>query len=89
MGPAYLLDVVGIDTAVHAQAVMAAGFDRMQLGFESAIDKLYAQGDFGQKSGRGFYQYTVDENGRPQKSENPEIDSLIAGISAERRDFSD
>lgn len=89
MGPAYLLDVVGIDTAVHAQAVMAAGFDRMQLGFESAIDKLYAQGDFGQKSGRGFYQYTVDENGRPQKTENPEIDSLIAGISAERRDFSD
>ena len=26
MGPAYLLDVVGIDTAHHAQAVMAAGF---------------------------------------------------------------
>lgn len=31
MGPAYLLDVVGIDTAHHAQAVMAAGFpQRMQ-----------------------------------------------------------
>ncbi|WP_099075208.1 fatty acid oxidation complex subunit alpha FadB [Proteus alimentorum] len=30
MGPAYLLDVVGIDTANHAQAVMAHGFpDRM------------------------------------------------------------
>ena len=42
MGPAYLLDVVGIDTAVHAQAVMAAGFARMKLGFESAIDKLYS-----------------------------------------------
>lgn len=26
MGPAYLLDVVGIDTAHHAQAVMAVGF---------------------------------------------------------------
>ncbi|MBN0473532.1 fatty acid oxidation complex subunit alpha FadB, partial [Pseudomonas aeruginosa] len=26
MGPAYLLDVVGIDTEHHAQAVMAAGF---------------------------------------------------------------
>ena len=77
MGPAYLLDVVGIDTAVHAQAVMAAGFDRMQLRFESAIDKLYAQGDFGQKSGRGFYQYTVDENGRLQKTENSDRKSVV------------
>ena len=89
MGPAYLLDVVGIDTAVHAQAVMAAGFARMELGFESAIDKLYSQGDLGQKSGRGFYDYVVDENGRLKKQPNPEIDSLIASISAKRRSFSD
>lgn len=89
MGPAYLLDVVGIDTAVHAQAVMASGFARMELGFESAIDKLYAQGDLGQKSGRGFYEYVVDENGRASKQPNPEIDALIAGVSAERRSFSD
>lgn len=89
MGPAYLLDVVGIDTAVHAQAVMAAGFARMELGFESAIHKLYAQGDLGQKSGRGFYEYVVDENGRASKQPNPEIDALIAGVSAERRSFSD
>ncbi|MFA7860577.1 3-hydroxyacyl-CoA dehydrogenase NAD-binding domain-containing protein, partial [Escherichia coli] len=34
MGPAYLLDVVGIDTAHHAQAVMAAGFpQRMQKDY--------------------------------------------------------
>ena len=89
MGPAYLLDVVGIDTAVHAQAVMAAGFARMKLGFESAIDKLYSQGDLGQKSGRGFYEYVVDENGRIKKQPNPEIDALIAGVSAKRRNFSD
>jgi len=89
MGPAYLLDVVGIDTAVHAQAVMASGFARMELGFESAIDKLYAQGDLGQKSGRGFYEYVVDENGRASKQPNLEIDALIAGVSAERRSFSD
>lgn len=89
MGPAYLLDVVGIDTAVHAQAVMAAGFARMKLGFESAIDKLYSQGDLGQKSGRGFYEYVVDENGRIKKQPNPEIDALIAGDSAKRRNFSD
>ncbi|MCW0136754.1 3-hydroxyacyl-CoA dehydrogenase family protein [Escherichia coli] len=39
MGPAYLLDVVGIDTAHHAQAVMAAGFpQRMQKDYRDAID---------------------------------------------------
>jgi len=31
MGPAYLLDVVGMDTAKHANEVMAEGFpDRMK-----------------------------------------------------------
>lgn len=89
MGPAYLLDVVGIDTAVHAQAVMAAGFDRMQLGFESAIDRLYAQGDFGQKSGRGFYLYENDANGRPKRSANPDIDALVARGAAPTKEFSD
>ena len=89
MGPAYLLDVVGIDTAVHAQAVMAAGFERMQLPFESAIDKLFAQGNLGQKSGCGFYSYTKDENGRPQRSDNPEIDALIASCSQPSKAFSD
>jgi 3-hydroxyacyl-CoA dehydrogenase/enoyl-CoA hydratase/3-hydroxybutyryl-CoA epimerase/enoyl-CoA isomerase len=89
MGPAYLLDVVGIDTAVHAQAVMAEGFERMQLPFESAIDKLFAQGDLGQKSGRGFYSYSADENGRPQRSANPEIDAVIASCSQASREFSD
>ena len=35
MGPAYLMDVVGMDTAVHAAVVMAEGFpDRMKPGFQ-------------------------------------------------------
>jgi 3-hydroxyacyl-CoA dehydrogenase/enoyl-CoA hydratase/3-hydroxybutyryl-CoA epimerase/enoyl-CoA isomerase len=89
MGPAYLLDVVGIDTAVHAQAVMAAGFERMTLGFESAIDRLYAQGDLGQKSGCGFYRYEADANGRPKRSDNPDIDALVAVNAAPQREFSD
>lgn len=89
MGPAYLLDVVGIDTAVHAQAVMAEGFERMQLDFEGAIDRLFAQGDYGQKSGRGFYLYEADENGRPLRSENPDIDELIYRGGAAKREFDD
>ena len=89
MGPAYLLDVVGIDTAVHAQAVMAAGFKRMQLEFTSAIDKLYASKTIGQKSGSGFYLYKPDKQGKPKKLPNPDVDALIATIQPEKRPFSD
>ncbi len=78
MGPAYLLDVVGIDTAVHAQAVMAEGFARMALDFDSAIDKLFASEAYGQKTGSGFYLYEPDKRGKPRKLPNPEIDKLIA-----------
>ncbi|MFK7862927.1 MAG: fatty acid oxidation complex subunit alpha FadB [Pseudohongiellaceae bacterium] len=89
MGPAYLLDVVGIDTGVHAQGVMADGFDRMKLTFESAIDKLYAKGDIGQKSGKGFYLYQPDKKGKPRKLPNPDIDELIASVSDSPKEFSD
>ena len=89
MGPAYLLDVVGLDTAVHAQAVMAAGFERMNLDFDSAIDKLYERKDLGQKSGRGFYLYEMDARGRPKKLPNPDIDALVARVRASERDFDD
>lgn len=89
MGPAYLLDVVGIDTGVHAQGVMADGFERMVLTFESAIDKLYEKGDIGQKSGKGFYLYQPDKKGKPRKLPNPEIDELIASVSKSSKVFSD
>ena len=51
MGPAYLLDVVGIDTAHHAQAVMAAGFpQRMHKDYRDAIDALFDASRYGQKN---------------------------------------
>lgn len=89
MGPAYLLDVVGIDTAVHAQAVMASGFERMQQDFDSAIELLFNQGKLGQKSGSGFYLYEPDKRGKPKKLPNPETDSLIASVQQAKREFDD
>ena len=87
MGPAYLMDVVGIDTGVHAQAVMAAGFERMQQSFDSVIEKLYEKGDIGQKSGKGFYLYQPDRKGKPKKLANPDIDALISSVQSQQRDF--
>jgi 3-hydroxyacyl-CoA dehydrogenase/enoyl-CoA hydratase/3-hydroxybutyryl-CoA epimerase/enoyl-CoA isomerase len=89
MGPAYLLDVIGIDTAVHCQEVMAAGFERMVITFDSAIDRLYEKKYFGQKAGKGFYLYKPDKRGKPKKLQNPEARSLIVGAQSASIDYSD
>ena len=78
MGPAYLLDVVGIDTGNHASAVMAKGFpDRMPLKDNDSVAQLYQAQRFGQKNGKGFYAYSVDAKGKPKKEVNPEVYSVL------------
>ena len=90
MGPAYLLDVVGIDTAHHAQAVMAAGFpQRMQKDYRDAIDALFDAGRYGQKNAKGFYSYKEDSKGKPRKEQDEAADSLLADVSQPKRAFSD
>jgi 3-hydroxyacyl-CoA dehydrogenase / enoyl-CoA hydratase / 3-hydroxybutyryl-CoA epimerase / enoyl-CoA isomerase len=89
MGPAYLLDVVGLDTAVHAQAVMAAGFDRMKLDIDTVIEKLFKQKNLGQKTGSGFYLYQADKKGKPIKLPNPETEKLAASMAAGGKEFQD
>lgn len=89
MGPAYLLDVVGIDTAHHAQAVMAQGFpERMAKSYRDAVDVMFDQQRFGQKNGAGFYRYTEDSKGKPRKQPDDAVDPLLAEIRPEARDFS-
>ncbi len=81
MGPAYLLDVVGIDTAHHAQAVMAQGFpERMGKDHRDAIDVLFEAKRYGQKNGEGFYHYTLDKKGRPKKSHSDAVTPLLAEV---------
>ena len=78
MGPAYLLDVVGVDTANHASEVMAKGFpNRMPLHSDDSVAILYKANRFGQKNGKGFYSYSVDAKGKPKKEVQPEIYSLL------------
>ena len=90
MGPAYLLDVVGIDTAVHAQAVMADGFpERMRYDFKSAMDLLFEAGELGQKTGSGFYRYVPSAHGRMEKQIDDSIIARIEALQGEQRDFDD
>ena len=84
MGPAYLQDVVGIDTCCHGMAVMAEGFpDRMSGGGESAPGLLFKAGRLGQKTDQGFYRYEPDKKGKPKKLNDDGVDAVLASLHAE------
>lgn len=90
MGPAYLLDVVGIDTAVHAEKVMAEGFpDRMKRDFTSCTDVLFAAGRLGQKNSKGFYNYELDKKGKPAKVASAEAAEILKPIISGAAEVSD
>ncbi|WP_318448467.1 fatty acid oxidation complex subunit alpha FadB [Photobacterium leiognathi] len=88
MGPAYLLDVVGIDTAHHAQTVMAEGFpERMGKNGKDAIDVMFEAQRFGQKNGIGFFSYSLDRKGKPKKSLSEDAHTLLAPVSKPQTEF--
>lgn len=88
MGPAYLMDVVGMDTGHHGQEVMAEGFpDRMQGTYKTAGDAMYEADRLGQKNGVGFYRYEKDKRGRLKKVADDASYELLAPITAERKEF--
>ena len=90
MGPAYLLDVVGIDTAFHADQVMAQGFpDRMGHEGKNAIDLFFESKRFGQKSGSGFYLYEEDKKGKPKKLKSEESVQLLNTLHGATKDISE
>lgn len=60
MGPAYLIDIIGIDTVQHAQQVMADSFpERMAKIDQDAITVLFNHQRFGQKNGVGVFINTL------------------------------
>lgn len=91
MGPAYLDDVVGMDTSHHVADVLAEGYpDRMAKTFRSALDVMYENKRFGQKNGVGFYKYETDPKGKPKKTADPVSYELIATVQPNgQQDMSD
>ncbi|MDO6460620.1 fatty acid oxidation complex subunit alpha FadB [Granulosicoccaceae sp. 1_MG-2023] len=90
MGPAYLLDVVGIDTGQHAGQVMAEGFpDRMQKADKDPVTAMFEAGRYGQKTGSGFYRYEKDKKGKPRKLTDEQAYELIKPAVRATLEFSD
>ena len=82
MGPALLIDVVGIDTCVHADEVLADAYpDRMRHQGQSATQALVAASRLGQKSGKGFYAWKPEKKGPPSKQSDPEAKAIVAALA--------
>lgn len=91
MGPAYLIDVVGLDTGVHGAEVMAQGYpDRMKPDYKGGIKHLFDNERLGQKNGMGFYQYEKDKKGKPKKTVDATTYELLAQVQDDdKQRFSD
>jgi 3-hydroxyacyl-CoA dehydrogenase / enoyl-CoA hydratase / 3-hydroxybutyryl-CoA epimerase / enoyl-CoA isomerase len=82
MGPALLIDVVGIDTCVHADKVLAEAYpDRMRHEGQSATEAMVAAARLGQKNGKGFYAWKPEKKGPPSKQSDPEARAIVAALA--------
>jgi 3-hydroxybutyryl-CoA dehydrogenase len=61
MGPLTLCDVVGLDTLASIADVMYEAFGESRFQAPETLQKLVADGHYGMKSGRGFYDYSGEK----------------------------
>src|SRR5262245_32667491 len=61
MGPLTLADFVGLDTLAAIADVMVDDYGEERFAAPETLQKMVAAGDFGRKSGKGFYDYSQDE----------------------------
>ena len=57
MGPLTLLDLIGLDTAMHVSNVLYDEFKDPIYAAPTLLKRMVAAGHLGRKSGRGFYDY--------------------------------
>lgn len=81
MGPAYLMDVVGIDTGDHAASIIGDAFpDRMKLGRDTIVEIMHKENRLGQKNGIGFFKYELDRKGKPKKVVDESVNAIIKKV---------
>lgn len=89
MGPAYLQDVIGMDTMKHVVEIIAAGYpERYRTDFPLATALMAERNRLGQKNGVGFFRYETDPKGKPKKLVDPQTATLLATLQPQgRREF--
>jgi len=67
MGPFTLLDFVGLDTTYYITHVMYEEFKERRFAAPPLLKRLVLAGWYGQKTGKGFYDYSDPKNPIPGK----------------------
>jgi 3-hydroxyacyl-CoA dehydrogenase/enoyl-CoA hydratase/3-hydroxybutyryl-CoA epimerase/enoyl-CoA isomerase len=90
MGPAYLQDVIGMDTSHHVFGLISAGYpERMSEDFKDALTLMAEKKRFGQKNGVGFFRYEPDPKGKPKRMPAEDTRALLREVQPNgTRDFS-
>jgi len=60
MGPLTLLDFIGLDTAVRIAEIMFDEYREPRFAPPPLLRRMVVAGLYGRKSGRGFYDYSLD-----------------------------
>jgi len=88
MGPAYLMDVVGLDTIAHCYSVMSEGIpDRFKINETTPTELLLNAGRQGQKNGLGYYSYSPGKGGRPEKTNDTTSIELLASAAGSSKEI--
>jgi 3-hydroxybutyryl-CoA dehydrogenase len=61
MGPLTLADFVGLDTLAAIADVMVDAYGEERFAAPDTLKRMVSAGDYGRKSGRGFYDYSGDQ----------------------------
>ncbi len=77
VGPAALLDEVGIDVGAHVADVLSGTFEARGAKTSKKARELVQSGYKGRKNRKGFYKY--DEGSGKKKGINPEIYTFFGG----------
>ena len=85
VGPAALMDEVGLDVGAHVAGVMGELFSKRKVSPSTSAQTLLDAGFKGRKNKRGFYLYDGKSRGRKKKVVNDAVYGHIGG--KERRDF--
>lgn len=90
MGPAYLMDVVGVDTGDHAATIIGDAFpDRMKMDGDTIVQVMHKENRLGQKNGIGFYKYELDRKGKPKKLIDENVGDIIKKVVKRKVEVTD
>jgi len=88
MGPAYLMDVVGIDTIKHCYPVLTNGLPERFVKAENwPTDLIFKADRLGQKNGLGYYKYELNDKGKPAKLVDPDVIAMFESQFGEAKMF--